>query len=244
MERADTGLHHDPLIGLEGPVLHVEQVGRNDDGEQVGAIISHDTQDSTDEEEEWLILVRILRFQRPATHRAVFVSSHDDVALFLTRIWILATPVDGFYELLIPEVQAVPQCITLLLAPKWWRQVDAHVFQVVDRVGSGRLFTEVAWPTSDLEQLLPLHMQENDEMVQLFNDFMEEEAALEEWPQPLVASTTILSVRSAGVPRFLMYLMLSTHRDCPMVCWDWSTSTASSGCRRGLSPRKWQVGCA
>ena len=114
----------------------------------------------------------------------MWVSSHDDVGLFLLRARILLVPTDGLFEVYLPNIQPDPLCITLIVAPAWWRQLDVHALLVAVQDQDRDPFVVVVWPDDDLVDLLPLTLQPRNEDVGVFADFPTDGPDPSTWPHP------------------------------------------------------------
>ena len=169
------------------------------DSEQEGE--SADT--TTDDEPlEWLMLIRVLRFQRPAELRALYVSSQDSVESFLQRATIILAPIGGFWELLIPEVQPDLQGLTVLIAPVWWRQSQVNAFVIIPMGPQELPFMQVARPQDEWGALLPLHGQDRDEQLHAFADFVIDSRNVVDWPMPPPGATVALGRSGEEIPDF------------------------------------------
>ena len=200
IERASTGMPRDGVLHEEGPIIHLDDDGHLREG-LVEALSEEEGEQLTAEEEEWLLLVRVMCFQQPSTYRSMWVSTHDTVDSFMTRARILLTPVDGFFELHLPQTQPDGGHLTVILTPIWWRVVSLHVILVINMDPDSSHFATVLCPDAVTRNYLPCDAQRRSASVNIYTDFVEDESAMESWPHPPVGSAVVLQDRHLGVPR-------------------------------------------
>ena len=163
---------------------HDESEEDDDEGGPPGDSPAHEGGSPDIVGHEWLILVKVIRLQARVEHCAMWVSSQDDVGLFLLRARILLVPTDGLFEVYLPDMQPDPLCITLIVAPAWWRQLDVHALLVAVQDQDRDPFVVVVWPDDDLVDLLPLTLQPRNEDVGVFADFPTDGPDPSTWPHP------------------------------------------------------------
>ena len=196
--RANAGLAREVFPDLAGPIL--QHIG--DDGDSEGSVHSEAEGDVgvevVDSPDEWLLLIKILRHQRPAEFASLWISSEDSVDSFMQRAQILLVPPNGFFQVVLPETQPERHCLTVLVYPLWWNATPAKPFVIMQSGEEAVPFMQVAWPEDEWEELLPLHGQRREERVQAYTDFVDEAVPLTQWPFPPVGATVLL--HSAGLP--------------------------------------------
>ena len=165
-----------------------------------------DSDDVDDDEEmhpdEWMVLIRLLRFQAPDEFRSLWVARGEDVDSFMLRARILLLPLSGFFELTMPPSQPDPSCITLIASPSWWRLDSVHSILLADVGEPSSVYTAVVRPDDDVEDHLPLHAQPRAERVHLFTDYMSTDADLFSWPHPPMGGLVAVVHTDGAAPLF------------------------------------------
>ena len=118
--------------------------------------------------EEVCLPVRLLSFQGPTLHCALWYSRGEDVRAFLTRADILLNHDPTILTVIAPMFQPRATYVTLLLVPSWWAQRSVCPLVCTTHLDASEPFIQVGHHGEAIEDIMPASLLPGVEEVDVY----------------------------------------------------------------------------
>ena len=133
----------------------------------------------------WRIPVRILHFQQQETYSVLWVGEGEPLGDVLTRAQIIFGHAEIAHEVLVPDPQPMRRMLTVVVAPRWWRDRGMHAVLIAMCDGLGGDFVAVFNHGVTVPDLLPPAGHWSESRVDVYHSGGDVEAGEEAAPGAL-----------------------------------------------------------